>query len=75
MNVSEKIVYWIGEVPEVDDFGMKIKNQFVDGKTTSGPWGIMTPDSFSFFGVGKLGPGLGQRYLKQTDGKWMKVEG
>jgi len=34
----------------------------------------MTPKSFEINGIA-LGLGLGQRYKKQSDGKWLKVEG
>jgi hypothetical protein len=66
--------YWIGKVPEKDDFGKPIKDFFVDGKTKSGPWAMMTLASYRVHGVG-LGLGKGQQYEKQDDGKWLKVEG
>lgn len=66
---------WIGPVPEADDFGQKIVDVFVDGKTVYGPWATMTPASWLHRGIGRLGQGLGQRYQKQTDGRWLKVEG
>lgn len=67
--------YWSGPVPEKDDFGMTIKDEFVDGKTKRGPWGFMTPMAWRTFGVGFLGLGRGQLYRKQKDGRWLKVEG
>ncbi len=67
--------YWYGEVGQVDDFNSTINGEIIDGKTRQGPWALMTPQSWRLHGVGKLGTGYGQRYQKQADGKWLKVEG
>lgn len=74
----EKEVYWTGLVPSLDDFGNTIHDEFVDGM--SGPeyrgvWGLFTPEAWQAFGIGRLGTGLGQRYRRQDDGRWLKVEG
>lgn len=66
--------YWNGTVGDKDDFGDKIKDIIIDGKTNMGPWGLMTERSFSRHGVG-LGLGKGQKYKKQSNGKWLKIEG
>lgn len=72
-------VYWLSPVGEKDDFGDVIGDEVIDGKTVcgGGQWGLMTPDSFMRWSGtgGKLGQGLGQRYKKQSDGRWLKVEG
>ena len=68
-------VIWCGEIGPNDDFGRPIGKEFIDGRTNRGPWGIMTRESFLTHGMGKLGPGWGQRYEKQPDGRWLKVEG
>ena len=65
--------YWMGSKQTVDDFGDKIENTFIDGKTKFGPWGIMTPASFEKFGIG-LGLGKGQKY-ELTNRKFLKTEG
>mgnify|MGYP003388125620 CR=1 FL=1 len=65
---------WIGYVPTKDDFDDIIIDEFIDGKTRMGPWAIMSPSNFSLYGAG-LGTGLGQRYKKQDNGNWLKVEG
>jgi hypothetical protein len=67
--------YWMGEVKSRDDFGLTIANVMIDGKTKHGPWAIMTPTSWRQHGVGKLGTGYGQKYEKQADGRFLKVEG
>lgn len=70
-----KPVIWCGNVGPNDDFGAPIGDEFIDGKTRMGPWGIMTPANWSAYGVRQLGQGFGQRYKKQPDGKFHKVEG
>jgi hypothetical protein len=74
-QANMKKVYWTGHLESEDDFGDPIVDEFIDGKTVFGPWAIMTPHTFKIKGVGQLGTGLGQRYVKQRDGKWLKVEG
>lgn len=69
-----KLVYWISPVNEADDFGNVIEDTFYDGATSMGPWAIMAPKSFRRYGRG-VGLGIGQRYNKQSDGRWLKVEG
>ena len=73
-DYKQDAVYWLSPVGGFDDFGMPISDCIIDGATTSGPWGIMTPSSHRMHGRG-LGLGKGQRYEKQDDGKWLKVEG
>lgn len=67
--------YWIGDVGPKDDFGANIDKVFYDGRTRQGPWAIMCVKSWRAYGVGKTGTGYGQRYEKQEDGRWLKVEG
>lgn len=68
--------YWTGSPPTKDDFGMPIKNEFIDAPTVDGPWGFMTPASWRRHRMyARLGTGYGQRYKKQSDGRWLKVEG
>ncbi len=72
---SAREVEWMGEVPAMDDFGDPISDEFVDGRTSRGAWAVMTPASFRRHGVGEVGHGAGQRYRRQGDGRWLKVEG
>jgi hypothetical protein len=65
----------MGHIGDEDDFGSPINEEFIDGKTRMGPWANMSPESWKRFGLGRLGLGLGQRYRKQSDGKWLKIEG
>ncbi len=68
-------VYWVSKVPDVDSFGNPIHDEFIDGRlVSSGQWGLFTPATYAVVGSG-LGTGLGQRYKRQSDGKWLKIEG
>jgi hypothetical protein len=68
----KKVKEWNGTVKKNDDFGDKIIDSFIDGKTKHGPWAIMTPRSFALYGVG-LGIGLGQRYFLNNN-KWILLD-
>jgi hypothetical protein len=69
--------YWLSPVNPNDDFGDPVEDVIIDGKTSYGPWALMTPKSWDRYSGtgGKLGLGLGQKYQKQSDGKWLKIEG
>ena len=67
--------YWTGNIGKTDDFGKPITDIVYDGKTVMGPWAMMTPVSWMVYGVGKTGTGYGQKYQRQDDGRWLKVEG
>lgn len=68
-------VYWLSPLGTEDDFGQPYGTVMYDGKTRMGPWANMTETSWTVFGIGRLGTGLGQKYVKQADGAWLKVEG
>ena len=66
---------WLGNVPTHCDIGKEeIKGVFIDGKTHMGPWGCMCEPCHKEFGIG-LGMGMGQKYVQQENGQWLKVEG
>jgi hypothetical protein len=67
--------FWTGTAPKMDSFGHGLVEDFIDGRSKAGTWGIYTPDNWDFHGCGKLGEGCGQRYRKLKSGKWLKVEG
>lgn len=71
-----KKVRWIGSPPKKCDICHKpITDEFVDGATQfRGIWGNMCPDCHKKYGNG-VGTGSGQRYVKQEDGTFLKVEG
>jgi len=73
--------YWMGPV-RCDFCGNTEPDAFVDGQTKMGPWAIMcltsqvphTANCFEHNGKG-VNPGVGQKYVKQDDGRYMKGEG
>jgi len=77
IDVDSQPKFWIGSVGEFDDFGAPINDEFIDGRTTFGPWVIISPTSWERYGgtKGKFGLGYAQRYRRQLDGRWLKVEG
>ena len=68
-------VYWLSPLDKLDDFGVPYGNIMIDGKTRQGPWANMSESSWKIFGCGRLGTGYGQKYRKQSDGRWLKIEG
>ncbi len=70
MTHNNTPVYWLSPLGSVDDFGHPYVDEMIDGKTQFGPWANMTPENWEIFGAG-----LGQRYQRQPDGRWLKVEG
>lgn len=69
--------YWTSPVGGFDDFGAPIKDIVIDAKTKHGPWALMTPETYAVEGnrPGVFGLGVGQKYQKQADGRWLKIEG
>lgn len=72
--MDEKV--WSGsKISKCDLCYDAIENEFIDGHLRlGGPWGIFCPRCFAIGGVG-FGTGRGQRYMKQDDGRFLKVEG
>lgn len=62
------------ELGRCDICGEEFKDEFTNGKTAMGPWANMCPPCYKRHGRG-IGTGLGQKYQKQADGKWLKVAG
>ena len=75
VNVVKKQVWWSGNLGPKDDFGDLYKGIMIDGRTHNGQWANMTEKSWRLHGVGKFGTGYGQKYQKQADGRWLKIEG
>jgi hypothetical protein len=46
-----------------------------DARTARGPWALMCSLCFMLNTKGKLGTGVGQKYVRQLDGRYLKVEG
>ena len=67
--------YWIGDVPakcQLTD--IPFHGVMYDCNLLNYGWGCYCHDAFVEY-KGKLGPGLGQKYSLQNDGRWLKVEG
>ena len=74
-KTKEREVTWAGSKP--DDCNIcqeSLGEQFIDGATRGGPWAIMCDKCHKGHGAG-LGTGRGQKFVKQDDGRWLKVEG
>ena len=68
-------VYWCGSPPPACDCcGIAIHAEFVDGATKGGAWHALHPACHREIGVG-FGIGKGQRYERQADARWLRVEG
>lgn len=65
---------WTGPVPATDPWGHPIVDEFYDGRIAiTGQWAIMSPHMWRARGVGRLGTGYGQHYIRE-DGVWKQVE-
>lgn len=72
---AKRPIYWAGSPTRCDLCGRPLGESFVDGRTKPrGQWGIMDPGCHAKYGY-SLGPGYGQLYEKQEDGRWLKTEG
>ena len=63
---------WIGST-KCDFCGCEISNTLIDGMTHIGSWAVMCPKCHKIHGVG-LGVGKGQKYTKDSEGDFVKVE-
>ena len=68
-----KTIKWLGS--KTCDFCGDICEVFLyDAKTYSGPWATMCERHFREHGY-RLGTGWGQKYARQPNGEWHKIEG
>lgn len=71
--------YLSAEKMSHDDFNVPFTKEegevVYDAATRSGPWATMTQESFDMHGLGRLGLGLGQKYVRNAAGELHKVEG
>lgn len=66
---------WLSPPPKTCDIcECHITKEFVDGKTSMGPWACMCMNCHRENG-GKLGLGLGQQYRYDGVKYWIKVAG
>jgi len=68
-----KQVYWCSDVADCDICNQPAQNIMHDAATHRG-WGWLCTKCFDGEGC-SLGLGRGQRYEKQTDGRYLKIGG
>lgn len=70
-----KPTFWSGDVN--CDFNKSHDTHlvFIDGKTKMGPWAGMCESCFRRYGFGRYGTGFAQRYERQADDRYLKVDG
>lgn len=68
--MSKKV--WMGST-KCDICGEEISKTLIDGRTTLGHWAVMCPKCHKIHGVG-LGTGKGQKYVRDGEGDFVKVE-
>lgn len=71
---SPVMTYFTPTPERCDVCGDALRSVMYDARTTFGPWGNLCSVCFAKVGVG-LGTGLGQRYERQTDGRFLKTDG
>jgi hypothetical protein len=69
--------FWTGSAPHHCDIcGEILSTAFVDGKWQGRAWANMCVECHGGSqGGGQLGLGIGQKYEKQEDGRWLKTGG
>ena len=68
-------MYWTSPLPKGCQLsGQPFGEMMYDANLPGIGWGNWCHDTF-VAGGGKLGTGLGQKYVKQDNGRWLKVEG
>lgn len=66
---------WVGTPPKGCDIcGLEFTDEFIDGRTIYGAWAFLCLECHQTKGCG-FGTGNGQRFKKQAEGFWVKVEG
>lgn len=72
--MDAKPKYWFGSEPTgCDRCKNKFKELFYDANSPLG-WGMFCHPCFKALG-GQTGRRLGQQYVKQEDGRWLKTKG
>ena len=69
-----KQVTYVNPPAICDNCKQPFKTFMYDAKTVYGPWANLCSDCFNVIGLG-IGTGLGQQYIKNKDGDWIKNAG
>lgn len=68
-------VYWTSPLEDRCQIsGRRLEGIMYDAKLPGGSWANICHQTFVNMGC-QLGLGLGQKYERQLDGRWLKVEG
>lgn len=68
-------VFWCGSnVTHCQVTGEKLEDVMYDAMVMSGRWANIGQTAFDKYGC-QLGTGLGQKYERQEDGRWLLVAG
>lgn len=70
---AKKPIFWHVPVGKCDLCDTPLHDVMYDSNTRHG-WGNVCGECFENYGQG-LGTGRGQRYEKQTNGRWLKTDG
>lgn len=65
---------WLGS-KKCDFCNTIINDILIDGKTTDGYWATMCKKCHKIHGIGKFGIGCGQKYEKNSENRFIKIEG
>ncbi len=69
-----KQIFWCGPIDKCQLTGDELGDTMYDARLPSGQWGNIGQRAFEENGC-RLGTGLGQKYKRQEDGRWLLVEG
>ena len=64
---------WTGQ--KTCDYCGGTADTMYDSASKEGPWAFMCPKCWEKHGFGTLGPGIGQRYDRDQDGRFFETEG
>lgn len=71
---AAKAVYYQNPPSNCDACQRPFGDLLFDQRTTNGQWGNLCAECSSRYGMG-IGPGVGQQYQRQSDGRYLKVAG
>lgn len=75
LKIGTKPVYWLGtEIKTCQVCSGAMSTVMYDCRVPGMGWANICHHCFTGYRC-KLGTGLGQKYKKQTDGRWLKVKG
>ena len=73
--VQKGQTYWTSNVPAGCQLtGGAFNGVMFDARTSNGQWGLLCTQTFEDLEC-RLGIGLGQRYERQADGRWLCTAG